>query len=107
MSFSFIYIYIINTTVNLIQQWKKECQTAEERTKARFKQKEKWFKENWNFECKSRIDEENKTNLHNVMIWNQVQENLTKSREIFLSCANKKVKKKLIETLDLRQKDSM
>ena len=49
--------------VNLIQQWKKECQAAEERTKARFKQKEKWFKENWNFEYKSRIDEENKTNF--------------------------------------------
>ena len=49
--------------VNLIQQWKKECQAAEERAKARFKQKEKWFKENWNFEYKPRIDEENKTNL--------------------------------------------
>ena len=32
--------------VNLIQQWKKEYQAAEERTKARFKQKGKWFKEN-------------------------------------------------------------
>ena len=36
--------------VNLIQQWKKECQAAEERTKARFKQKEKWFKGNWNLQ---------------------------------------------------------
>ena len=36
---------------------------AEERTKARFTQKEKWFKENWNFECKPRTDDENKTNL--------------------------------------------
>ena len=49
--------------VNLIQQWKKECQVAEERTKARFTQKEKWFKENWNFEYKPRTDDENKTNL--------------------------------------------
>ena len=49
--------------VHLIQQWKKECQAAEERTKARFTQKEKWFKENWNFEYKARIDDENKTNL--------------------------------------------
>ena len=49
--------------VNLIQQWKKECQAAEERAKARFKQKEKWFKENWNFEYKPKIDEENKANL--------------------------------------------
>ena len=49
--------------VNLIQQWKKECQVAEKRTKARFTQKEKWFKENWNFEYKPRIDDENKINL--------------------------------------------
>ena len=49
--------------VNLIQQWKKECQVAEERTKARFTQKEKWFKENWNFEYKPRIDDKNETNL--------------------------------------------
>ena len=49
--------------VNLIQQWKKECQTTEERTKVRFTQKEKWFKENWNFEYKPRIEKENKTNL--------------------------------------------
>ena len=49
--------------INLIQQWKKECQVAEERTKVRFTQKEKWFKENWNFERKPRIDEENITNL--------------------------------------------
>ena len=49
--------------VNLIKKWKKECQVAEERTKARFKQKQKWFKENWNYEYKPRIDEENKTNL--------------------------------------------
>ena len=40
-----------------------ERQAAEERTKTRFKQKEKWFKENWNFGYKPRIDEENKTNL--------------------------------------------
>ena len=43
--------------VNLMQQ------AAEERTKAKYTQKEKWFKENWNFEYKPRIDEENKTNL--------------------------------------------
>ena len=49
--------------VNLIQQRKKECQVAEERTKARFTQKEKWFKENWNFEYKPRNDDENKANL--------------------------------------------
>ena len=29
----------------------------------RFTQKEKWFKENWNYEYKLRINEENKTNL--------------------------------------------
>ena len=50
-------------SVNLIQQWRKECQAVDERTKTRFTQKEKWFKENWNFEYKPRIDEENKTNL--------------------------------------------
>ena len=49
--------------VNLIQQWKKECQAAEERTKATFKRKEKWFKENWNFEYKPKVDEKNKANL--------------------------------------------
>ena len=36
---------------------------VEERTKARFTQKEKWFKENWNFEYKPRTDDENKPNL--------------------------------------------
>ena len=41
----------------------KDCQAAEERTKAKLTQKEKWFKENWNFEYKQRINEENKTNL--------------------------------------------
>ena len=50
-------------SVNLIQQWRKECQAVDERTKTRFTQKEKWFKENWNFEYKPRIDDENKTNL--------------------------------------------
>ena len=59
-------------TVNLIQQLKKECQVAEERIKARFTQKEKWFKENWNFEYKPRTDDENKTNLRQHKIWNQV-----------------------------------
>ena len=52
-----------DVAVNLIQQWKKEFQTAEERTKARFTQNEKWFKENWNFEYKPRIEDEYKTNL--------------------------------------------
>ena len=83
--------------VNLVQHWKKESQAAEERTKARFKQKEKWFKENWNLQ----------QIYNNIMIWNQVQENLTKFREIFLSCTKEKVRKKLIETLDLCQKNSM
>ena len=49
--------------VSLIQQWKKECQAAEERTKAIFKQKGECFRENWNFEYKPKIDEETKTNL--------------------------------------------
>ena len=52
--------------VNLIQQWKKECQVAEERTKSRFAQKEKWFKENWNFEYKPRNDDENKNLKKNL-----------------------------------------
>ena len=49
--------------VNLIQQWKKQSQATEEGKNFRFTQKEKWFKENWNFEYKPRIEEENKTNL--------------------------------------------
>ena len=40
-----------------------ECQAAEKRTKRRFEEKEKWFKENWNLEYKPRIDEKNKINL--------------------------------------------
>ena len=52
-----------DTAVNLIQKWKKECQAAEKITRARFTKKEKWFKENWIFEYKPRIDNENKTNL--------------------------------------------
>ena len=42
-----------------------------------------------------------------MKIWNQVQENLTKSRDMFLSCAKEKVEKKLIEKLHLRQRDSI
>ena len=33
--------------LNLIQQSKNECLAAVEREKAKLKQKEKWFKENW------------------------------------------------------------
>ena len=36
---------------------------AKGRTKARFTHTKKWFKENWNFEYKPRIEDENKTNL--------------------------------------------
>ena len=50
-------------SVNLIQQQKKEYQAAKGRTKARFTHTKKWFKENWNFEYKPRIEDENKTNL--------------------------------------------
>ena len=73
----------------------------------RFTQKEKWFKENWNYEHKLRINEEKKKTYNNKKIWNQVQENLTKSRDMFLSCAKEKVEKKLIEKLHLRQRDSI
>ena len=52
-----------NIAVSLIQQWKKVCQVAGERTKATLTQKEKSLKENCNFEYKPRIDDENKTNL--------------------------------------------
>ena len=50
-------------SVNLIQQQKKEYQAAKGRTKAGFTHTKKWFKENWNFEYKPRIEDENKTNL--------------------------------------------
>ena len=46
-----------------------------------------------------------KQTYDNIKIWNQVEENLTKSREIFLSYAKGKVRMKLTETLDLRQRD--
>ena len=67
--------------VNLIQQWMEKGISSfkKKRIKARFGQKLKWFK-NWNFEYKTRIDDENKTNL----------ENLTKSRGIFTEVAEKK-----------------
>ena len=93
--------------VNLIQQWKKECQAAEERTEVRFTQKEKCFKENWNFEYKPRIDEENKTNLQQHKDLESGSRKPKNPQETFLSCAKEKVRKKLIETLDLRCKDSM
>ena len=35
----------------------------QERTKVRFTQKEKWFKENWNFEYKPRVEDKNKTSF--------------------------------------------
>ena len=59
---------------------------AEEK-KARFTQKEKWFKENWNFEYKPRIDDKNKTNLQQHK---DLESGSRKSREIFLSCAKEK-----------------
>lgn len=52
-----------NIVVNVIQQWIKESQAAEERTKTGFTQKVKWIKEHWNFEYKPTIDDVNKTNL--------------------------------------------
>ena len=80
---------------------------AEERTKTRFKQKEKWFKENWNLNRNQELTKKIKQTYNNIKIWNQVEENLTKSWDILLSCAKEKVRKKLIETLDLRQKGSI
>ena len=76
--------------VNLIQQWKKEFQAAEERKKARFKQKEKLFKENWNFEYKPRINEENKTNLQQHKDLKSVLRKPNKISRDFFSCAKEK-----------------
>ena len=41
-----------------------------------------------------------KQTYNNIKIWNQLQENLTKSRGIILSCEKGKVRKKLTETLE-------
>ena len=83
----------LNTTM------KKECQVTEERTKARFTQKEKWFKENWNFECKPRTDEENKTNLQQHKDLESGSRKPNKIPRDFFKL------KKLTETLDLCQRD--
>ena len=52
--------------VNLIQQWKKEFQAAEERKKARFKQKEKLFKENWNLNINQELTRKIKQTYSNI-----------------------------------------
>ena len=93
--------------VNLIQKWKKECQAAEERTKVRFTQKEKWFKEDWHFEYKPRIDEENKTNLQQQKDLESGSGKPNKIPRDFFKLRKGKVGNKLIETLDIRQKDSI
>ena len=83
----------LNTTME------KECQVTEERTKARFTQKEKWFKENWNFECKPRTDKENKTNFQQHKDLESGSRKPHKIPRDFFKL------KKLTETLDLRQRD--
>ena len=51
---------------NLIQEWKKACKVAKEKSKAKFSPKEKRFRENWTFEYpfKQRIGDEDKRNKH-------------------------------------------
>ena len=46
-----------------------------------------------------------KPTYNNIKKWSQIQENLTKSQEIFSSYIKENVRKKLLETLDLLQKD--
>ena len=77
------------------------------RTKARFTQKEKWFKENWNFEYKPRTDNKNKTNLQQHKDPESGSRKLNKIPRDFFKSHKEKVRKKLIETLDLHQKDSI
>ena len=65
----------------------KKGMSSGRRKKARFTQKEKWFKENWNFEYKPRIDDKSETNLQQHK---DLESGSRKSREIFLSCAKEK-----------------
>ena len=80
---------------------------AEERTKSRFTQKKNGSKKTGTLNTNQELITKIKQTYNNIKIWNQVEENLTKSWEILLSCAKEKVRKKLIETLDLRQKGSI
>ena len=100
--------YTEDIAVNLIQKWKKEFQAAEERTKVNLIiQKEKWFKENWNFEYKPRIDEENKTNLQQHK---DLESGLRKPNKIPRNCfkfRKRKSEEETIETSDFCQKDSI
>ena len=38
----------------LQEQWTKQCQTAEHKSKQEFSKKEQWFKENWMSVCESK-----------------------------------------------------
>lgn len=67
--------------VNLIQQWKKEYQAAKGRTKARFTHtKKNGSKNTGTLNTKQELTTKIKQTYDNINIWNQVQENLTKSR---------------------------
>ena len=57
---------------------------------------------NTNQELKTKI----KQAFNKIKIWNQIQD-CAKFFQIFSSCAKEKVRKKLIETLDLLQKESI
>ena len=66
---------------------------TEERTKASFTQKEKWFTEDCNFKYKPRTDDENKTNLQQH---NDLESGSRKSSKIpgdFFKLRNRKSEK--------------
>ena len=54
-----------NISENLIQNWKEDCVNSEEKAKAKFSLKEKWFKENWTFEHQYKQEEDNKHKPNN------------------------------------------
>ena len=78
--------------VNVIQQWEKECLANKNGSK-----------KSETLNANKVLTTDMKQNQNDIKIWNLIQENLTKYREIFVSCAKEKVRKKLIETLDLPQ----
>ena len=67
-----------------------ERQAAEERTKTRFKQKKNGSKKTGTLGTNQELTRKIKQTYNNIKIWNQVQENLIKFREIFFKLCKRK-----------------
>ena len=79
-----------NNAVNLIQQWKKECKAAEERTNARFTQKKNGSKKTGTLNTNQELMRKIKQTDNNRKIWNQVQKKRNKILKDFFKLRKRK-----------------